>query len=281
MTPDQQAEGMRQVSPVPRAELAAALERQWYHTIELAPGLVTPGWFDTRSVAPRLPFPQSLAGKRCLDVATFDGYWAFEMEGRGAAEVHAIDLLDPYSWDWPILSDETTVAAINARKEGGRGFQVARRALGSAVRFEERSVYDLDPSAVGEFDFVYLGSLLMHLRDPVRALERVRSVCTGQLLLVDNIDLALTLLMPRRPVASFDGRGRPWWWKANLPGLVAMLRAAGFEPDGRPQRLYMPPGRGHPQPRSIRPRTLRSAEGRSVALTALKGDPHAAILARP
>src|SRR4051794_40966749 len=194
-----------------RDELAAALDREWYHTIELEPGLVTPGWFDTRSVAPKLPFPDSLEGKRCLDVATFDGFWAFEMERRGAAEVHAIDVLDPRDWDWPAVADEETIAAIGRRKEGGRGFELAHRALGSSVRFEERSVYDLDPAAVGQFDFVYVGSLLLHLRDPVRAMKRVRSVCAGQLLLVDNIDLALSVLHPRRAVAHFDGLGRPWW----------------------------------------------------------------------
>ena len=58
-------------------------------------------------------------------MGTWDGFWAFEMERRGAAEVHAIDVLDPYSWDWPERADEETVRAINRRKEGGRGFDVA------------------------------------------------------------------------------------------------------------------------------------------------------------
>ena len=262
-------------------DLEAALDREWYHTIELAPGVVTPGWFDARPVADRLPFPASLKGKRCLDVATFDGFWAFHMERRGAAEVHAIDVLDPRAWDWPDLTDEETVAALNRRKEGGRGFEVAHRALHSNVQFQERSVYDLDPGEAGEFDFVYVGSLLMHLRDPVRALERVRSVCRGQLLLVDNIDLRLTLLLRRRPVATLDGVGRPWWWKANSAGIVRMLRAAGFELGRRPMRIYMPPGSGHPTARSLGVRALRSSEGRQLALTALKGDPHIAVLARP
>ncbi|HEX8075987.1 MAG TPA: class I SAM-dependent methyltransferase [Thermoleophilaceae bacterium] len=264
-----------------REDLAAALDREWYHTIELAPGVVTPGWFDTRSVAPRLPFPGSLAGMRCLDVATFDGFWAFEMERRGASEVHAIDVLDPRAWDWPVTSSEGAVDAIGRRKDEGRGFDVAHAALGSDVRFEERSVYELDPAEMGEFDLVYVGSLLLHLRDPVRALERVRSVCRGQLLLVDNVDLPLTLLLRQRAVASFDGIGRPWWWKVNLAGLERMVRASGFELERRPSRLYMPPGAGHPHWRTLRPGTLRTEEGRHIALTALKGDPHAAILARP
>jgi tRNA (mo5U34)-methyltransferase len=272
---------MQRQSELSRTELESALDREWYHTIELAPGIATPGWFDTRSVVAELPFPDSLAGKRCLDVATFDGFWAFEMERRGAAEVHAIDVLDPRMWDWPVTSTEETVAAINRRKEGGRGFDVAHRALGSGVTFEERSVYDLDPAEVGKFDFVYVGSLLLHLRDPVRALERVRSVCGGQLLIVDNIHLPLTLLHPRRAVADFDGDGRPWWWKANVAALARMVRAAGFEPEQPPRRVYMRAGRGHPSLRSLRPATLRTAEGRHIALTALRGDPHAAILAHP
>jgi tRNA (mo5U34)-methyltransferase len=261
-------------------ELRSALDREWYHTIELAPGIVTPGWFDTRGVAATLPWP-ALEGKRCLDVATFDGFWAFEMERRGAAQVHAIDVLDPRAWDWPATASDHTVAAIGRRKEEGRGFEVARSALGSKVQFEERSVYDLDPRDVGEFDFVYVGSLLIHLRDPIRALERVRSVCRGQLLLVDNVDLRLTLLHPRQAVASFDGQGRPWWWKGNVAGLARMVRGAGFELARPPKRLYMQPGLGHPKWKTLGPRALRTEEGRHLALTALKGDPHVAILARP
>ena len=40
----------------------------------------------------RFGLPASLAGKTALDVGTADGFWAFEMERRGAARVVAIDL---------------------------------------------------------------------------------------------------------------------------------------------------------------------------------------------
>src|SRR5260370_705542 len=56
--------------------------REWYHTLELAPGVVTPGWFDLRPVADKLPWPD-LTGRPCLDVGTFDGFWAFAMARRG------------------------------------------------------------------------------------------------------------------------------------------------------------------------------------------------------
>lgn len=260
--------------------LKSALDREWYHTIELAPGAVTPGWVDARGLAPRMPMPARLDGMRCLDVATFDGFWAFEMERRGAAETVAIDVLDPLAWDWPAGSDETVIAALARRHQGGLGFEIARQALGSCVERVELSVYDLDPNRVGRFDFVYLGSLLIHLRDPVLALERVRSVCRGSLLVVDNIDLALTLRSPHRSVAALEGLGRPWWWKLNLAALGRVVESAGFRLLRAPQRAWMPAGAGHPRPRLSRA-LLRSEEARQRLLTSIKGDPHGAVVATP
>lgn len=259
-------------------DLRSEVERQqWYHTFELAPGVETPGWFDLRRVVRRMPFPASLAGKRCLDVGTFDGFWAFEMERRGG-EVLAIDILDPLRWDWPAGAHEATIEAINQRKRGGGGFDLVASVLGSAVERHELSVYDLDPNQVGRFDFVYLGSLLVHLRDPVRALMALRSVCSGTAVICDGIDVAKSLLFPREAVAGLDGQGRPWWWRPNVTGLERMVDAAGFRRLGKTARLRMTPGRGMPRPR-IRPATLRSRAAREQVFHSRLGDPHAVIVA--
>jgi tRNA (mo5U34)-methyltransferase len=252
----------------------------WYHTLELAPGVVTPGWLDPRGVLDRIPLPESLDGMRCLDVGTFNGFWAFEMERRGAREVVAIDVLDPERWDWPAGSDPATVAAIAKRQAGGAGFEIAKRCLESTVERLDRSVYELDPSDVGRFDLVYLGSLLLHLRDPVGALERVRSVCEGSLVVVDGIDLPLSLMFRRRAVALLDGLGRPWWWQANQVALGKWVEAAGFELVEGPRRLFIPPGEGW-QVGRFSPGLLRSRAGRYHLTAAWKGDPHAALVARP
>jgi tRNA (mo5U34)-methyltransferase len=255
-------------------------EQEWYHTLELAPGVVTPGWFDLREVAERLPWPDSLEGKRCLDIGTFDGFWAFEMERRGAESVVATDLVDPHEWDWPASAPRSAVEAIGARKRGGAGFELARQALGSSVERRVVSAYDLDPADLGTFDFVYLGSLLIHLRDPVGALMGIRSVCSGEMLLVDNYQPLLSLLAPRRPLARLDGLGRPWWWQGNVACVLRMLEAAGFASIGSPRRLRMPAGRGQPGP-PLRPRTLLDREQRRNLRNARRGDPHVAVLARP
>ena len=248
---------------------------RWYHTIELPGGDVTPGYFDTRAAADVVPLPPRLDGMRCLDVGTYDGFWAFEMERRGAAEVVGVDVLDPRRWDWPGDSTAEALAAIGLPRSG---FDVARDALGSSAVRRDLSVYELSPDVVGEFDVVYMGSLTLHLRDPVGALERVRSVCRGVLVLEDAIDPALSLR--RSPSAVFDGRGRPWWWKVNASGLARLAEAAGFDVVAGPIRFWMPFGAGGPKPRA-RLTGLLSRTGREQAMYAWRGDPHAAVLCRP
>jgi hypothetical protein len=119
--------------------------------------VVTPGWFDLRYLPGRVGFPADLHGRRCLDVGKFDGLSAFAMERRGAAEVVALDVPDAAEWDWP----------VGAPPEAITGFPLAREALGSSVQRVERTIYALDPEVDGTFDFVYVGLLLLHLRDPV------------------------------------------------------------------------------------------------------------------
>src|SRR4051794_17190875 len=138
----------------------------WYHTMEL-PGLTTDGLFDLRPHVPAYGLPDSLAGKRVLEVGTWDGFWAFELERRGA-EVVAIDLDDERELDWPPRRRD---ASASARR--GSGFEVARSLLGSKVERVVCSVYDALPSQLGTFDLVLCGSVLIHLRDQLLALERI------------------------------------------------------------------------------------------------------------
>jgi hypothetical protein len=120
----------------------------------------------------------------------------------------------------------------------------------------------------------------VHLRDPVRALERVRAVCDGTLIVVDGTDLPLSLLFPRLPIARLDGRGRPWWWYPNGAGLARMVEAGGFELIRGPRRLYMRRGPAQP-PVRFRPGLLRTREGRVALLSTWAGEPHASVVARP
>jgi tRNA (mo5U34)-methyltransferase len=256
----------------------------WYHTIDVADGVTTPGWFDLRHALDRLPWPD-VKGKRCLDIGTFDGFFAFELERRGAAEVLAVDIEDHRLWDWPADARPGTVdidrdVAFRGPPKGA-GFRLLAEAMDSSVEWQPMSIYDLDPAAVGRFDVVVCGSLLLHLRDPVRALEAVHSVCDGWLLSSEQIELSTTLLTRRRPLFRLDGSGKNCqWWLANGAGHERLLWSGGFAVDAR-SRPYLARFNAHPPPaRSLRG-TLRQAPTYLLTGDRSAGVLHRALLARP
>jgi tRNA (mo5U34)-methyltransferase len=260
------------------AREAVARNPLWYHTIDVAPGVWTPGVFDLRSVVGRLPWPD-VRGKRCLDVGTYDGFLAFELERRGAAEVVATDISDHAEWDHEVrLGGQSTELLEEIAGEKGAGFDIAHDLLDSSVVKREINAYDLSIDAVGEFDVVVCGSLLLHLRDPLRALAAIRGVCRESFMSLEQVDLMLTRLHPRQPVARIDGTsGRGQWWISNAAGHRRLLEAAGFDVL-RSTGVYLEPlGEAHPSrgaerrsPRELAERLLGGGEG----------VPHAAALAR-
>jgi SAM-dependent methyltransferase len=226
------------------ARRAVAANPVWYHAIELAPGVVTPGRADWRHAAAKL-LPERLEGRRALDVGTFDGFWAFELERRGA-EVVAIDVESIDAAEWPALSRPRLEAtARDWDIELGRGFALAAETLGSSVRREVCPVYELAPDRVGgPVDLAFVGAILLHLRDPVRALERVAATLRpgGAAIVLEPISLRDTVRSPRRPVARFEAAASDFnWWVPNLSALKAMAWAAGFA-DVRTRGLHRPRG---------------------------------------
>jgi len=168
-----------------------------------------------------MPWPASLEGMRCLDIGTMDGFWAFELERRGAAEVVATDI--PHSAAGDPLGGE--------RRPGiGRGetFAVAAELLGSGADYRHANVYDLDPDELGKFDLVFMGYVLQMLRDPLRGLEAVRRVCRGSVIVLETVSGPLSLLPS--PLARLDARrdGREWF-VFNRRGLRKVLELARFQ----------------------------------------------------
>jgi tRNA (mo5U34)-methyltransferase len=196
----------------------------WYHSLDLGDGVVTPGMFDHRGAEDRYGLPTDLSGKRCLDVGTMDGYWAFAMERRGAAEVVAVDLEDPEKLDWPASLRHRIVKTMDETKAAR--FELARRRLGSAVDRRLCSVYDLDPAQLGTFDFVFCSDMLVHLKDPASAVERLHAVCQGTAVVVNPVKEHFPYR--HRPLAQFDGIDEFEWWLPNRAAFERLLRAAGF-----------------------------------------------------
>lgn len=232
---------------VAAARRAAAANPHWYHTLELAPGVVTEGHIDLRGVAPKvLPGAGALTGRRALDIGTFDGFWAFELERRGA-ETIGLDLPRVQDAEWPAVHRERLERQTQEwGVELGRGFTLAAEALGSRVRRVESDVYALSSDVLGgPVDLVFVGSILLHLRDPVRALERVHDVLVpgGTIVLVEPVSIRDTLASPLRAAATFRAAWSDFaWWVPNLAALRDWLVAAGFQSVAR-RGLHHPPAR--------------------------------------
>jgi tRNA (mo5U34)-methyltransferase len=183
----------------------------WYHRLDFGNGVVTPGYSATTwGVSGDLVgLPASLTGKSVLDVGSWDGFYAFEAERRGASRVLATD-----SFAW------TTAQA---------GFNLARQILDSHVEDMYIDVLDLTPDRVGRFDVVLFLGVLYHMRHPLLSLERVASVCTDHLILETHIDL---LDVPRPAMAFYPGtelNGDDSNWCGPNPAMVlAMLKTVGF-----------------------------------------------------
>jgi tRNA (mo5U34)-methyltransferase len=262
---------------VARAAMQEVRAYAWYHTIDLPDGSSTSGVFDTRAVARLVRWPTGLAGGRCLDVGTCDGFWAFEMERRGAAEVMAIDVDDPDPRDASWASRQRgRPAADPGHGRRGRRFDIARRALGSQVKRITCSVYDIDPAVHGRFDVVFCGTLLMHLRDPVNALERMRAVCAGELVLVEGVDAVLDVVARRVPCARF-APAPDQWWRVNRAGLLDWLRVAGYDVVWASRRFVTPFGPAVTAHPAARRRPLRA--GRALVARLLRAFPAAPGLA--
>jgi tRNA (mo5U34)-methyltransferase len=258
------------------ADVRDAVEsvRGWYHTLDLPHGVTTPGWFDLRPIVGRLPWPD-VSGLRCLDVGTWDGFLAFELERRGASEVIATDIGSHADWDHlPGTSSGAVEYHEAVMGEKGKGFAVAARCLGSKVRKETVNVYDLSPERFGTFDVVTCGALLLHLRDPFRALAALRSVCGGYLLSIEHVDVSLRSLLSRQASLVLHGADAQWS-VPTLSGHPKMLRMAGFEIVRTARPFVEPMGVAHP------PAHWRMRDRLRGLWLGGVGVPKSALLARP
>jgi tRNA (mo5U34)-methyltransferase len=186
----------------------------WWHSFELPDGTRIDGVHSIESQRHRLaqfPVAENLGGKRVLDIGTWDGWFAFEMERRGASVV-AIDC-----WENPLFHE------MHAR-------------LRSRVEYRQLDMFDLIPERIGRFDIVLFMGVLYHLKHPLLALERVCALTTD-LACVDSFILREEHLpgqdVGRRAIMEFYetnemGGQTDNWVGPSLECLLAFCRTAGF-----------------------------------------------------
>jgi tRNA (mo5U34)-methyltransferase len=218
--------------------------------VELGNGLRSTGRFDLRSCIDLHGVPESLSGKTALDVGTCDGFWAFEFERRGADRVVGVDIESMAGFDF--LPSVRESLGRRAAKRLDRYFWLAHALRESQVEHKICSVYELSPETVGTFDFVFCGSLLLHLRNPFEALLNIRSVTGEMAIIATQISEAIEG-DPDRPLLAFGNRQldlqgpRPQlgsscvYWYVNTRGLQEMMEYAGFARTEPLEPVPLPP----------------------------------------
>jgi len=143
--------------------------REWFHSWSRGHHA---GIDDTPAKLNWLDFPESLKGKSVLDVGSYDGYFAFGSERRGAARV--------------VASDKRCWEPVGLAY--WRGFDVAHWALGSKVEKRLISVEYISPASVGKFDVVLFLGVPHHTQDPMRYLRHMFRVCSETLIIETHTD---------------------------------------------------------------------------------------------
>jgi len=213
----------------------------WYHSFYFDNGFAQRGDYDIGRDVDSYGFPESMAGMTVLDIGTGSGWFATYFEQKGA-EVTTTDArgfcdFDIFGRDrYPdvsseksfpdlVLSDGTPIYFSSVSK----GFWIMKDILGLKARYVNSRVYEINPSLFGgnKFDLVFMGSVLMHLRDPIGALMAAHSVCRHKL-------IATSYMLPDMPGQSSFMRLRDGaadgisWWIPNRPCIAQWLKAAGF-----------------------------------------------------
>ncbi len=200
----------------------------FYHVMEIpGVGLVGGDW-DLRGGEDAYLGSVRLAGRRVLEIGPASGFLTFHMESQGA-EVVAVELAPDDEWDivpHARLDLEQIGEERRAIMERLRnGFWFAHERLHSGARVHNSSAYRLPPQ-LGRFDLAVLGSVLLHLRDPLRAVEQAARLADR--VVVTDLDAGLEGPIARlEPSADSDN----WhtWWNFGPELLVRLLGVLGFE----------------------------------------------------
>ena len=196
----------------------------WFHTFALtrAAGIYTPGVArDHRYRVSTLP--SDFVGMRVLDVGTFDGYYAFLAEDRGADRVVAIDNEQYRLW---------VASRWGVELAGGEGFRTIHRLLDSGVEYRRMDAFELDRSDE-RFDVVYCFGILHRVENPLGLLRVLRGrTASGGIVLVETYGVrpadrdegAIRVSAPGEVYA----RDEFVYWGFGTIGLQRLARIAGF-----------------------------------------------------
>ncbi|WP_008318760.1 class I SAM-dependent methyltransferase [Leptolyngbya sp. PCC 6406] len=201
----------------------------WHQKWEVFQGIFTPGLNPVNKLCTYAQLPEDLSGMRVLDVGAWNGCFSFECERRGAREVVAYSLENPQE----------------------SGFDRLKALLHSKVTYVQGSVYTLSPEDIGLFDVILFFGVLYHLRYPLLAIDRLRTVSKGSIFIETHV-LSDRLLL-RKPLSilsrllhlnalfkstplwrqyreyELHPKDQSNWFAPNLQAVIESFQSAGFE----------------------------------------------------
>jgi SAM-dependent methyltransferase len=214
-------------------------EECWfYHTMDLPEvGTVTGGW-DLRGRFSDYIGHVDLKGKSFLDVGTGSGFSSFEAEKAGAADVISFDAdnasqLQRLPWPYPDRPSESEEAVTLDRMKNG--YWLAHRLLRSSSQAVYGDIYRLSHHVL-QADVVFIGQILIHLRDPLEALREASLVAQKHLVIAEG------MIENEAPVGIFCG-GREIgnyysWWQFSPELYRQYLDVLGFDVESRIQNDF-------------------------------------------
>jgi len=204
----------------------------FYHVIEL-PGLGVinqgNGWDLRGRFADYVGF-DDLNGRTFLDVGSASGFISFEAEKRGAV-VTSFDLDSGFRRQpvpKKLIGDLRTFLSNSDEmyRQIKSSYWLSHSLLNSKARVFYGDIYRF-PDEFGPFDIVFLGQVLVHLRDPIGALVNAASVCDEWLVITEGSfesDKPLAVFLSAPDSANYDA-----WWHLSTKLYTDLLAILGFE----------------------------------------------------
>lgn len=219
-----------------QASLPDVADCYFYHVMDI-PGVGRVGGeWDLRGRIDDYIGHIDVSGRRVLEIGPASGYVSFELEARGA-DVIALELGHDAEWDIVPYAALDHSEISRGRRELmerlARGFWLAHRAHESRVQVAYGSVYDI-PAEVGAVDISLLGAVLLHLRDPFRAIHAVSKISREAIVITEMSPPRLwTVHRTLRDLPHFLPNARTCeptetWWQLTPQLLRRMLEIVGF-----------------------------------------------------
>jgi SAM-dependent methyltransferase len=215
-------------------------ETSIYHRMDL-PGLENKNWqWDLRGQERSYLGNYDFNRKRVLEFGAANGGLTFWMEQQ-CAEVVAVDLSPDVartSWDILVGPEDNVVEIKRVMSRMiqrlNNAFWYAHGQLGSKARFVHGTAYGV-PNEIGRFNVVTLCSILLHLRDPLGALENAMRFTDKSIIITEAVPRFIGEDLQHRPLACFmpdksrrTSHGGWTWWQITAEVYLRFLELKGF-----------------------------------------------------